>query len=231
MITSLLRKLSRAISSTKRSNAQVNIEQSHATTTDHDRGHGIHTASSSGHSTPTVTTEITLSSRRHSFVVIPGSDEDFMPISVTLNGIEDIVCNNACQSLDHTQLLEHCVEYLFLDQRTTAFKHTHATLQQGFQILAYISNEWTPPWERSSDDLGHVVSVWLSELSEPDSQALYHVLSTLAGYSISLDVQLGDTRLEISIFLWALRLGPRGLAQGWEDGQTTIEALYAAEQQ
>jgi hypothetical protein len=37
-------------------------------------------------------------------------------------------------------------------------------------------------------------------------------------------------RFEIGVCLWALRLGPRGLAQGWEDGRKTIGALFVAEQ-
>jgi hypothetical protein len=68
-------------------------------------------------------------------------------------------------------------------------------------------------------------------LSVPDAKALYHVLSALAGYNSFLDVEYREHLFEIGVFVWALRIGPRGLAQGWEDALTTVEVLYAAEQQ
>ncbi|KAH7082929.1 hypothetical protein BKA63DRAFT_139880 [Paraphoma chrysanthemicola] len=60
--------------------------------------------------------------------------------------------------------------------------------------------------------------------------ALNHVPSALAASSSFLDVKYRENLFETGVFLWALHLGPRGLAKAWEHEQATTEALYEAEQ-
>jgi hypothetical protein len=102
---------------------------------------------------------------------------------------------------------------------------------RGFEILAEISDKWPRSSETINIELRRIINVHVELLSVPDTKALYHVLSTLAGSSSFLDVEYREYLFEISVFVWALRIGPRGLAQGWEDGLTTVEVLYAAEQE
>jgi hypothetical protein len=102
---------------------------------------------------------------------------------------------------------------------------------RGFEILAEISDKWPNSPETIELELRRIINVHVELLSVPDTKAVYHVLSTLAGCSSFLEFEYREHLFEISVFVWALRIGPRGLAQGWEDGRTTVEALYAAEQE
>lgn len=73
--------------------------------------------------------------------------------------------------------------------------------------------------------------VLVNELSKSDTQALYHVLTTLTGCSRWLDLEYREHLFEIGVIIWTLRVGPRGLAVGWKEGQTLAKTLYAAEQE
>jgi hypothetical protein len=76
----------------------------------------------------------------------------------------------------------------------------------------------------SSANLVAHIKTFIQGLSDSDGKALYHTLSTLSGHDSWLDVEAGA-------LTWALRMGPRGLAVGWEEGRTLAEMLYRAEQE
>jgi len=65
--------------------------------------------------------------------------------------------------------------------------------------------------------------------SESNQKALYHVLGTFVGYSCWLDADQCIQGFKTTPLLWALQLGPRGLASGWEEDMATIDILYRAE--
>ena len=112
-----------------------------------------------------------------------------------------------------------------------AADRSRAVLTRGFGILANISGEWSNTGPATNDTLQHIMSVSVGELPDSDTKALYHVLSTLAGSDSWLDLEYREHMFQIGAVVWALRVGPRGLAIGWEEGQTFVETLYAAEQE
>ncbi|KAH4061766.1 hypothetical protein HBI67_196830 [Parastagonospora nodorum] len=172
-------------------------------------------ASSSGYFTPSVTSAMTVPSRGHSFVVVPGASQDSFLLTV--------------DSLSKAKLIEYCIEQLFLKQKTTAFKHTHHVLSRGLELLSKISREWEssslPPPARFKFMMNNVLGC----SSESNQKALYHVLSTLVGYSCWLDADQHIQGFKTAPLLWALQLGPRGLARGWEEDKATIDILYHTE--
>jgi len=112
-----------------------------------------------------------------------------------------------------------------------AASHSRELLIRGFGILADISGQWSNTEQAANDTLQHIMSVSITALSDPDTKALYQVLSTLAGSDSWLDLEYREHMFHIGAVVWALRVGPRGLAIGWEEGQTFVETLYAAEQE
>ena len=40
---------------------------------------------------------------------------------------------------------------------------------------------------------------------------------------------VGSHNCRMSVLLWALKVGPRGFAEGWKSGKTSLEVLKAAE--
>ncbi|KAH3904375.1 hypothetical protein HBH56_235200 [Parastagonospora nodorum] len=172
-------------------------------------------ASSSGYLTPSVTSEMTAPSRGHSFVVVPGASQDSFLLTV--------------DSLSKAKLIEYCIEQLFLAQKTTAFKHTHHVLSCGLELLSKISREWESSSLPPPATFKFMMNNVLGCSSESNQKALYHVLSTLVGYSCWLDADQHIQGFKTAPLLWALQLGPRGLARGWEEDKATIDILYRTE--
>ena len=103
---------------------------------------------------------------------------------------------------------------------------------EGLELLANCAAEWIYP-HRSFKDMSAAVLHKLRSLSEYQQRAFNVLLTKLLGdanwaesdYDVVTD---GD--FEISAVVWALKLGPRGLAAGWEAGKSTLAILMDEEE-
>jgi len=128
------------------------------------------------------------------------------------------------------QLVDFCVECLSFDHPVLAAKHTREMLRRGFDVITKISDEWSSAPPAPAQTLEHSM-MSIQGLADYNRIALYHTLSKLLGHESWLDLEPHPHKFEAEAAMWILRVGPRGLAAGWDDGHTVMEVLYEAERE
>jgi hypothetical protein len=125
------------------------------------------------------------------------------------------------QELTHSQLINHCTESLVINDSSSARGHPCAVLDRGFEILHHLSLSFPHPSSATSTPTNQykpLIDI-LHSFPTPDTQFLFHTLSTLLDASSFVRIELSRHRFTIGICVWAMCLGPRGLAQTWAEGK------------
>jgi hypothetical protein len=106
-------------------------------------------------------------------------------------------------------------------------------LDRGFEILQHLSLPFPHPSSATSASANQYKLLIdnLHSLPTPDARSFFHTLSTLIDASSFVRIELSRHRFTIGICVWAICLGPRGLAQTWEEGKMAVQRMLEKERE
>ena len=192
-----------------------------------EEGDAYNVVSSTGSSTTTVTSEMTIPTEPSSFVVVPSLNDEPRSASVsTLYHKLNASLTDTSQAMNHGELITYFANILHDEQKAPC---PLAVLERGLNILAIISEEWAATDVAPNYKLIHILDVTIDKLSESDTKTLYRTLSALSRCDSWLELEYCGHLFEISTVLWALQVGIQKLALGWESGETIVETMYRVE--